>query len=92
MDLFLENYSLDELSNMPLEDLANYLRMKGRNRFPDPEYVAKSIQKAVHWGQLCDDTQHRRSVTQHGRDVTQHARIVTQHRRATTQHARPHST
>jgi len=47
MDLFLENYSLDELSNMPLEDLANYLRMKGRNRFPNPEYVAKSIQKAV---------------------------------------------
>jgi len=24
--------------------------MKGRNRFPDPEYVAKSIQKAVRWG------------------------------------------
>lgn len=47
MDLFLENYSLDELSNMPLEDLADYLRTKGKNRFPDPEYVAKSIQKAV---------------------------------------------
>jgi len=47
LDLFLENYSLDELSNMPLEDLADYLRVKGRNRFPDPEYVAKSIQKAV---------------------------------------------
>lgn len=47
LDLFLENYSLDELSNMPLEDLADYLRAKGKNRFPDPEYVAKSIQKAV---------------------------------------------
>ena len=47
MDLFLENYSLDELSNMPLEDLADYLRTKGKNRFPDPDYVAKSIQKAV---------------------------------------------
>ena len=47
MDLFLENYSLDELSHMPLEDLANYLRVKGKNRFPDPEYVAKSIKKAV---------------------------------------------
>ncbi|MCM3742472.1 IS110 family transposase [Oceanobacillus luteolus] len=47
MDLFLENYSLDELSSMPLEDLADYLRKQGRNRFPDAEYVAKSIQKAV---------------------------------------------
>src|SRR5690625_4670214 len=47
MDLFLENYSLEELSVMPLEDLADYLRTKGRNRFPDPEYVAKSIQKAA---------------------------------------------
>ena len=47
MDLFLESYSLDELSSMPLEELADYLRTKGKNRFPDPEYVAKSIQKAV---------------------------------------------
>lgn len=47
MDLFLENYSLDELSNMSLEDLANYLRTKSKNRFPDPEYVAKSIKQAV---------------------------------------------
>src|SRR5690625_325960 len=46
-DLFLENYSIDELANIPLEDLANYLREKGKNRFPDPESVAKSIQKAV---------------------------------------------
>src|SRR5690625_2427264 len=47
LDLFLENYSLDELAQMPLEDLATYLQSKGKNRFPDPEYVAKSIQKAV---------------------------------------------
>src|SRR5699024_4315426 len=47
MDLFLESYSLDELSSMPLEELADYLRTKGKNRFPDPEYVAESIQKAV---------------------------------------------
>src|SRR5690625_3938698 len=46
-DLFLESYSLDELSQMPLEDLVDYLRFKGRNRFPDPTHVAKSIQKAV---------------------------------------------
>src|SRR5699024_5799724 len=46
MDLFLERYSLEELSQMPLEDLADYLREKGRNRFPDAKQVAKSIQKA----------------------------------------------
>ncbi|TMZ39918.1 IS110 family transposase, partial [Klebsiella pneumoniae] len=47
MDLFLESYSLEELSQMSLDDLADYLRVKGRNRFPDPEHVAKSIQRAV---------------------------------------------
>src|SRR5690625_2140909 len=47
MDLFFESYSLEELSQMPLEDLADYLRIKGRNRFPDAKQVAKSIQKAA---------------------------------------------
>lgn len=47
MDLFFESYSLDELSQMPLEELADYLRVKGRNRFPDAKQVAKSIQKAA---------------------------------------------
>lgn len=47
MDLFLEQYSLDELSHMTLEDLAAYLRSKGKNRFEDPERIAESIQKAV---------------------------------------------
>src|SRR5690625_1507523 len=47
MDLFLESYSLEELSLMPLEDLADYLRIEGRNRFPDAKQVAKSIQKAA---------------------------------------------
>src|SRR5690625_7316710 len=47
MDLFLESYSREELSQMSLDDLADYLRVKGRNRFPDPEHVAKSIQRAV---------------------------------------------
>lgn len=45
MDLFLENYSLDELSHMPLEDLANYLKAKGKNRFPDPKYVPNRFKK-----------------------------------------------
>ena len=47
MDLFLENYSLEELSQITLEDLADYLREKGKNRFPDTKQVAKSIQKAA---------------------------------------------
>src|SRR5699024_2533213 len=47
MDLFFESYSLNELSQMPLEELADYLRVKGRNRFGDAKLVAKSIQKAA---------------------------------------------
>ena len=47
MDLFLENYSLEELSQMALEDLADYLQVKGKNRFPDAKQVAESIQKAA---------------------------------------------
>src|SRR5699024_6393396 len=47
MDLFLEQYSLEELAQMSLDELAAYLSTKGKNRFPDPEGVAKSVQKAV---------------------------------------------
>lgn len=47
MELFLEKFSLEELAQMPLEDLAAFLQEKGKNRFGDPECVAKSIQKAV---------------------------------------------
>ncbi|MBT2217519.1 IS110 family transposase [Virgibacillus dakarensis] len=47
MDLFLERYSLEELAQMSLDELAAYLRSKGKNRFNDSEQVAKSIQKAV---------------------------------------------
>src|SRR5690554_3521022 len=47
MELFFEKFSLDELAQMPVEDLAAFLQEKGRNRFGNPECVAKSIQKAV---------------------------------------------
>ncbi|QTM98941.1 IS110 family transposase [Sediminibacillus dalangtanensis] len=47
MELFFEKFSLEELSQMPLEDLAAFLQEKGKNRFSDAECVAKSIQKAV---------------------------------------------
>lgn len=47
MELFFEKFSLEELSQMPLEDLAAFLQEKGKNRFGDPEFIAKSIQRAV---------------------------------------------
>ncbi|WP_217586811.1 IS110 family transposase [Lentibacillus saliphilus] len=47
MDLFFERYSLDELAQISLKDLADYLRSKGRNRFENPVEVAKAIQKAA---------------------------------------------
>lgn len=47
MELLLEKYSLEEIGSMELADLADYLKEKGKNRFPDPERVAKCIQKAV---------------------------------------------
>ena len=47
MDLLLEKYSLDEISSMSIETLADYLREKSKNRFSEPEKVAKCIQKAA---------------------------------------------
>lgn len=46
-ELLLEQYSMDELATIEVGLLADYLREKGKNRFPDPERVAKCIQKAV---------------------------------------------
>src|SRR5699024_6821832 len=47
IDLFFEQYSLDELAHMSLNDLTDYLRAKGKNRFEDPEKIAKMIQKTA---------------------------------------------
>lgn len=47
MDLFLERYSLEELAQMPLDELAAYLQEHGKNRFSAPDKVATSIQRAV---------------------------------------------
>ncbi len=47
MELFLEKYSLEELAQLPLEELTAFLQEKGKNRFPDPEAVAASIQRAL---------------------------------------------
>src|SRR5699024_7528135 len=37
MDLFFEQYSLDELAHMSLNDLTDYLRAKGKDRIEDPK-------------------------------------------------------
>ncbi|QJC51667.1 IS110 family transposase [Paenibacillus albicereus] len=47
MEMLSEKYSLDDIATMEVADLADYLRDKGRNRFPDPENVARCIQKAA---------------------------------------------
>lgn len=47
MEMLSEKYSLDEIANMEISVLADYLKEKGKNRFPDPENVARCIQKAA---------------------------------------------
>lgn len=47
MELLTESLSLDDIANMELEALANFLQKKGKGRFSDPEKLAKSIQKAI---------------------------------------------
>lgn len=47
MAFLLDAYSLDEIAQMPVEELVDYLKTKGRNRFADPECLAASIQKAA---------------------------------------------
>ncbi len=47
MDLLTESYSLDDIVEMDLQELADYLREHSNNGFADPECVAKSIQKAA---------------------------------------------
>ena len=40
-------YSPDEIANMPLSDLIDYLNTKGKNRFTNTEKTAKLLQKAA---------------------------------------------
>lgn len=47
LEMLSEKYSLDEIANMDVAVLADYLKEKGKNRFPDPEHVARCIQKAA---------------------------------------------
>ncbi|SES38978.1 IS110 family transposase [Salisediminibacterium halotolerans] len=47
MELFLEKFSLEEIAQLPLEELAQFLQENGKSRFPNPKEVAASIQRAV---------------------------------------------
>jgi transposase len=47
LEMLSEKYSLDDIAAIDVADLADYLRDKGRNRFPDPDNVARCIQKAA---------------------------------------------
>lgn len=47
MDLLTDSMSLDEIADMPLENLAAFLQEKGHGRFSDPDKLAKSISKAI---------------------------------------------
>lgn len=47
ISLMTEDYSLDELATIALEDLAEFLQKLGRGRFKEPEKLAKAIQAAI---------------------------------------------
>ena len=45
--VYEEFESAEALANMDLHELTDFLMEKGKNRFPDPDAVAKAIQKAA---------------------------------------------
>ncbi|MGU8000387.1 IS110 family transposase, partial [Streptococcus suis] len=47
ISLMTEDYTLDELATVPLNDLADFIQKLGRGRFKAPEKLAKAIQSAV---------------------------------------------
>ncbi|EPM6849793.1 IS110 family transposase [Enterococcus faecalis] len=47
LSLMSDDYSLDELAEMPLEDFAALLQEKGKGRFKHPENLAKTIKRAI---------------------------------------------
>lgn len=47
ISLMTEDYSLDELATIALEDMAEFLQKLGRGRFKEPEKLAKAIQAAI---------------------------------------------
>jgi len=47
MDILSDTLSLDEIALMEIDALAGLLQEKGRNRFSDPQKLAKIIKKAI---------------------------------------------
>lgn len=47
MSLMTDDYSLDELADMPLTNFASLLQDKGKGRFKNPTGLAKAIQRAI---------------------------------------------
>ncbi|MCZ9646899.1 IS110 family transposase, partial [Lactobacillus crispatus] len=47
LSIVTDSKTIDEIAEMPIEDLIDYLQTKGRGRFSDPETLAKAIRKAV---------------------------------------------
>ena len=47
MNILAEFYSLDEITQMPLEELTLFVARAGRNRSPKPEEIAREIKKAA---------------------------------------------
>ena len=45
--VYEEFESVDELAYMDLQELTDFIKEKGKNRFPDPDAVAQAIQKAA---------------------------------------------
>ncbi len=45
--VYEEFESPDQLAYMDLQELTDFIKEKGKNRFPDPDAVAKAIQKAA---------------------------------------------
>jgi len=46
-EALITEFSLDELASIDINELIDFLIKKGKNRFPDPEAVAKKIKKVA---------------------------------------------
>lgn len=47
ISLMTEDFTLDELAELPLEAFSDFIQEKGRGRFKQPEKIAKAIQRAI---------------------------------------------
>jgi len=47
MKLLVDDMTIDEIANLPLESLSEYLRVKSHGRFANPDRLAKAIKKAI---------------------------------------------